>query len=59
VARGFATRFNIFSVAITAAATWSESTASVENGRERAPCRQVIKVSTIAPDFPPGGMRTL
>ena len=50
--------FSIFSVAITAAASWSVSTPRVDQlSRPFAP-RQVITVSTSALVRPPGGMRT-
>src|SRR5262245_43758976 len=51
--------FSIFSVAITAAASWSESTPSVEKDPSGSSSeRQVITVSTSAAVLPPGGIRT-
>ena len=57
-ARG-AIALSIFSVAITAAASWSESTPRVEKVPSACSSeRQVMRVSTSAVVRPPGGMRT-
>ena len=58
LARSWATMFNIFSVAITAAAVWSVSTPTVENRRPLLLSLHWISVSTRASVRPPGGMRT-
>src|SRR5262249_21747482 len=57
--RRAATRLSIFSVAVQAAARWSEATPGGLDGRARGLVCQLITVSTSAPVLPPGGMRTL